>query len=143
MSRVGGGLKLNSITLLQKKAIRIISKAHYNAHTTPLFLENKILPFDKLITLHRLLFMHSIAYKYAPPTFNNSWIKNNARNVGHNLRNQDYFTLPAVQIESYRKFPFYALAHEWNNLGDNIFFYNVFQPTKVHPPSSLRWDESS
>ncbi len=23
------------------------------------------------------------------------------------------------------------------------FFYNVFQPTRVHPPSSLRWDKSS
>jgi hypothetical protein len=23
------------------------------------------------------------------------------------------------------------------------FFYNVFQPTKEHPPPSLRWDEGS
>jgi hypothetical protein len=111
---------INRIALLQKKAITIISKSGYNDHTTPLFLENKALPFDKLITLHRLLFMHSIAYEYAPPTFNNTWIRNNARNVGHDLRNQDYFTLPAVRIESYRKFPLYALANEWNKLGDNI-----------------------
>jgi hypothetical protein len=105
---------------LQKKAIRIISKADFNAHTPPLFLENKVLLFDKLIKLKRLLFMHSIAYEYAPSTFNNTWIRNNARNVGHDLRNQDFFTLPAVRIESFRKFPLYALANEWNNLGDNI-----------------------
>jgi hypothetical protein len=37
-----------------------------------------------------------------------------------NLRNQDYFTLPLVRTESYRKFPLYALANEWNKLGDNI-----------------------
>jgi hypothetical protein len=37
---------INRIILLQKKAIRIISKTHYNVHTTPLFLENKVLPFD-------------------------------------------------------------------------------------------------
>jgi hypothetical protein len=24
-----------------------------------------------------------------------------------------------------------------------IFFYNVFQPTREHPPSTLRWDEGS
>jgi hypothetical protein len=108
------------ILLLQKKAIRIISKAHYNAHTTPLFLENKIIPFDKLIKLHRLLFMHSIAYDYAPATFVNTWTKNNARNTGHDLRNHDYFTLPVVCIESFRKFPIYSLANEWNSLGDNI-----------------------
>jgi hypothetical protein len=28
-------------------------------------------------------------------------------------------------------------------LRDDIFFYIVFQPTKEHPPSSLRWDKSS
>jgi hypothetical protein len=110
----------NRILLLQKKAIRIISNSHYNAHTTPLFLEHKILPFDKLIKLHRLLFMHSIAYDYAPKTFENTWTKNNARNTGHDLRNHDYFTLPLVRIESFRKFPIYSLASEWNSLGDNI-----------------------
>ncbi len=64
--------------------------------------------------------MHSIAYEYAPATFENTWTKNNIRNTGHALRNQDYFTLPIVSIEFFRKFPIYSLAHEWNNLGDNI-----------------------
>jgi hypothetical protein len=111
---------INRISVLQKKAVRVISKANYNAHSTPLFLENKILPFDKLIKLHRLLFMHSIAYEYAPATFENTWTKNNTRDTGHVLRNQDYFTLPLVRIEFFRKFPIYSLANEWNNLGDNI-----------------------
>jgi hypothetical protein len=111
---------LNRIVTLQKKAIRIISKAHYNDHTTPLFLVNRILPFEKLIYLHRLLFMHAIAYDYAHPTFDNTWTKNNTRNIGHDLRNQDFFTLPNVRIESFRKFPLYALANEWNNLSENI-----------------------
>jgi hypothetical protein len=64
--------------------------------------------------------MHTIAYDYAPKTFANTWTKNNARNTGHDLRNQDYFTLPLVRIESFRKFPIYSLASEWNSLGDNI-----------------------
>ncbi len=63
--------------------------------------------------------MHSIAYDYAHPTFDNIWTKNNTRNTGHDLQNQDFFTLPIVQIESFRKFPLYALANEWNNLSDN------------------------
>jgi hypothetical protein len=46
--------------------------------------------------------------------------KNNFRNTDHNLRNQDFFTMPLVRIEWFRKFPVYALANEWNNLGDNI-----------------------
>ncbi len=64
--------------------------------------------------------MHSIAYEYAPVTFANTWTKNIIRNTGHDLRNQDFFTLPLVRIESFRKFPLYALANEWNNLGNNI-----------------------
>jgi hypothetical protein len=84
---------ITSIILLKKKAIRTISKAHYNAHTTPLLLANQVLPFDKLIMLHRLLVMHSIAYDNAPSTFENTLTKNNTRNTGHNLRNQDFFTI--------------------------------------------------
>jgi hypothetical protein len=64
--------------------------------------------------------MHSIAYEYAPVTFANMWAKNNTRNIGHDLRNQDFFSMQLVRIESFRKFPLYALASEWNKLGDNI-----------------------
>jgi hypothetical protein len=64
--------------------------------------------------------MHSVAYDYAPSTFENTWQKNMARNTGHNLRNQDFFIMPQVRIEFFRKFPLYALPSEWNNPGDNI-----------------------
>ncbi len=69
------------------------------------------------LSLHSSSF---IAYEYAPSTFENTWTKNNARNTGYDLRNQDFFTLPVVPIEAYSKFPIYSLANEWNNLGDNI-----------------------
>ncbi len=111
---------INRIAILQKKAIRTISNAQYNAHTNPLFLANRILPFEKLIVLNRLLFMHSIAYDFAPLTFENVWLKNAARNTGHDLRNQDFFLMPAIRIELYCKLPIYALASEWNNLDDSM-----------------------
>ncbi len=57
---------ITKILTMQKKAIRIVTNAPYNSHTNPLFLEINVLPFDKLITLNRLLFMHAIAYNYAP-----------------------------------------------------------------------------
>jgi hypothetical protein len=41
---------LTKILKLQKKAIRIICNANYNAHTGPLFYQSEILPFDKIIT---------------------------------------------------------------------------------------------
>jgi hypothetical protein len=111
---------INKLATLQKKAIRIITNSTYNAHTNPLFLDNKILPIDKLISLNKLLFMHSVAYNYAPPSFDNTWQRNVERNVGHDLRNQDFFILPPVRIESFRKFPIYSLPHEWNTLNDSF-----------------------
>ncbi len=111
---------ITRILIMQKKAIRTVTNAPYNAHTNPLFLELNVLPFDKLITLNRLLFMHAIAYNYAPKTFDNTWITNAERNIGHDLRNNDFFVMPQVRIELFRRFPLYALPHELNILGENI-----------------------
>ncbi len=111
---------INKILVLQKKAIRIMTMSSYSAHTGPLFLSNNILPFDKLLSFNKLMFMHSVGYNYSPPAFDNTWMINAERNTGHHLRNQDIFTLPNVRIEQFRKFPLYALPLEWNNLSDNI-----------------------
>ncbi len=111
---------INKILVMQRKAIRLISNSTYNAHTNPLFAENGVLPIDKLITLNRLLFMHAIAYNYAPQTFANTWLTNAEHNTGHDLRNADFFIMPQVRIDLFCRFPLYALPHEWNNLGDNI-----------------------
>ena len=50
----GWGQNLNSkycINLLQKKAMRIISFAHYDAHTLPIFAELNIVKLSDLISL--------------------------------------------------------------------------------------------
>ena len=58
---------LRKITVLQKKAIRIISNSNYNAHTKPIFNDLKILPFNNILYEQKMLFMHGIYNKYAPP----------------------------------------------------------------------------
>ena len=57
---------ISKIFLQQKKAIRIITKSSYNAHTAPLFERLDILPLDKVITHAKLTFMHSVYYGHAP-----------------------------------------------------------------------------
>ncbi len=57
----------NRIEKVQKKAIRIMTGSAYNAHTSPLFLQHEILPFDKLFLQSQLSFMHAVEYQYAPP----------------------------------------------------------------------------
>jgi hypothetical protein len=66
----------NQIKLIQKKAIRIITRSSYTAHTEPLFAQLQILPNELILKQAKLLFMHSIEYNYAPPSFRGIWTKN-------------------------------------------------------------------
>ena len=112
------------IQKMQKKAIRIITKAKINEHTGPLFKLCKILPFEQLCLQAKLLFMHSIHYNYAPNSFSNTFPTNQIRNIEHNLRNQNEFLLPGCRIEWFKKFPLYTFPLAWNNLGDIGFQFN-------------------
>ena len=57
---------LKPIETLQKKAIRIVFKLPYNAHTEPYFKSSKILPFQKLILYFNLQTMHSYVINLLP-----------------------------------------------------------------------------
>jgi hypothetical protein len=111
---------INRISILQKKSIRIITRSGPYAHTEDLFLTNRVLTFENIISMNKLLFMHSIAYNYAPPSFDNTWQKNDIRGTGYNLRNDDFFILPLARIELFRKSPLYALPLAWNTLPEHI-----------------------
>ena len=108
---------------LQKKAIRIITNSAYNAHTSPLFLQHKILPLDMIIKQSKLMFMHSVNYEYAPLSFREIWRKNNDRDFEVQLRNDDNFILPHPRCELFKKMPIFSLPDEWNNSG-NLKYYN-------------------
>jgi len=101
---------------VQKKALRMITNSTYNAHTTPLFLQHSILPFEKLILQSQLAFMHAVEYNYAPSSFNSVWTKNGERDPALNLRNANDYYLPIPRTETFKKSTFYALAAAWNNL---------------------------
>jgi len=113
---------ITRILLLQKKAIRIVSKAKYRDHTAPLFHSLNILPFDKIITMHKMTFMHSIHYEYAHSSFNNVWVKNISFERTYNLRNDDLYTLPAPKLESFKLFPLYTFPKIWNELSQSNTF---------------------
>jgi hypothetical protein len=109
---------------LQKKAIRIMTGSTYNAHTLPLFLDHKVLPFDKILKQGKLLFMHSIRYNYAPKSFSRTWTRNNNRPGNYNLRNDEQFAIPVPRIELFKRLPYHALPTEWNNSGNLQFYEN-------------------
>jgi len=115
---------LDKIATLQKKIIRIVTNSSYRAHSQPLFSQLKILPFFKLIEQSKLLFMHSIHFKYAPLTFKDTWLKNDSRNLSQQLRNSDQYIIPRPKTSSFTRFPLTSLPLSWNNAGDFKYHSN-------------------
>ena len=63
--------KLNHILLLQKKAVRICSKASFMAHSDPLFYRLKVLKVNDINTLFTGMFMFKYTKNALPSVFNN------------------------------------------------------------------------
>jgi len=106
---------LNKIFILQKKVIRIIMKANYNAHTTGLF---------KALNLLKLHDLYVYAYHVNLYTFEikNNLMPNNFQlilfncNEDHNLRNQGNVLQKYCRTMTRKKFITFAAVHIWNDL---------------------------
>jgi hypothetical protein len=68
--------------------------------------------------------MHAIEYSYTPESFSNIWTKNERREVGYELRNQNEYIIPNHRIELFKRIPLFSLPTEWNSAGDIIFHKN-------------------
>jgi hypothetical protein len=117
----------NRIKLIQKKAIRIVTNSSYTAHTSPLFAQLQILPYECIIRQAKLLFMHSVEHGYAPDSFSNIWTKNAVNQGQRPLRNAEDFMMPNPRTELFKRSPLYTLPLEWNNMDENK--YNHVRPT--------------
>jgi hypothetical protein len=112
----------NNIFNQQKKAIRIIHNAAYNAHTENLFKSSKILPLPKLTTFFQLQFMQQFSNGFLPNSFVNLWITREARREFENsgaprylLRNSDDLYLPPARLKTTEKAPFYIFPRLWDS----------------------------
>jgi hypothetical protein len=101
---------LTKLSLAQKKAIRTVCNAKYRDHTTPLFLQTKILPLKQLITYTQGLLTHSVFHKHSPPSLHNTWTTNYERNPDRALRDAQEIYIPLAINDQTSKLPFFALA---------------------------------
>jgi Reverse transcriptase (RNA-dependent DNA polymerase) len=115
---------LTKLFKAQKKAIRAICNANYNAHTTPLFINLGIMPLNHLIRYTQGLLTHSIVHKYSPLSLHNTWITNMDRNPDRILRDADELYIPIANSDQTKKLPFFALAVNWNRLPYDKFHAN-------------------
>ena len=105
----------------QKAAIRVITNSRYNQHTEPLFKCMKILSLPSLCEFFRLQFIQRYVQGLLPISFNNTWIKNDARRAENSamvLRNHADFYVPTSRLKSLEKFPLYSFPKSWENFTD-------------------------
>ena len=69
--------KINSIYILQKKALRICTGSQFLAHTDPIFYELKTLKVHDLNSLQSLIFMFKYTNNLLPRSFQNFFTLNN------------------------------------------------------------------
>ena len=113
---------INSLYLIQKKAIRTISNAKFNAHSLPLFESVNVLPLPELITFTKLQFMHSYVHNLLPSSFENVWPTNRQRRETEDqprLRSDQEIFQPFARTNLASNLPLVALPKLWNSFGDD------------------------
>ena len=110
---------IKPLVTLQKKAIRIINKSEFLAHTEPLFKTEGILPIKKLIDYNSYIFMFDYIHNKLPKTFDSTWLTND-RFRERELRNDNHFRIPHLRYRYLSNHPFVYYPQIWNALPDNI-----------------------
>ncbi len=88
------------IALLQKKADIFFSGNQFHAHTNPIFKEYEIFSYTSHFQYSKLLFRHSIVYKYCPKSLLDMWQNKTDRDKPHDLRNQGILNLHSLDQNS-------------------------------------------
>ena len=67
--------QVNSLSLLQKKIIRIMAFSPYLAHTAPIFIDLAILPFNKIFIDRISITMFKVEYELLPKSVTQMFTK--------------------------------------------------------------------
>jgi len=129
---------LRSLIMMQKLAVRIISRSKYNAHTQALFYSLGILPINDLITQQICHFMHALEYRYLPDSFFNFVVKNSdIANHDYPIRNGSGYYIPRIRSNFLKSFPFYSFPSNWNRLPEFLCNISSKQLFKMNLKTSL------
>ena len=110
---------LDKIQILQKRAIRIVSKSHYLSPSYPLFIKLQVLPLKQLIKLHTLLYMYKFQNAILPSIPNINFVSNSTIH-SYSTRQKNDLHLPNLH-STLAHHSFYTVGvKEWNCLNKDI-----------------------
>ena len=108
---------LESLVLLQKKAIRIISKVGYLDHTECLFKDHKMLAVPKIYDYNCVKFIFQLL--------------TNSDFHSHETRNKNLLRKPFVRLSRFKNSFLTKGMDIWNNLPDKIKTVKYFNSFKI------------
>ena len=131
-----GSTKTNSILILQKRALRLITNSHYRSHSDPLFSQLKTLKIHDIHTFQTAIFMYKYSRNQLPSVFDNFCIPNSNIHSYPTRRSSDYH-LENPRIVLAQK----SLKHHgpdvWNSLPDIIKQCDTISLFKKHLKDSI------
>ena len=112
-------LLLDSLFLIQKRAIRIVNNAGYLSHTNELFAKNKILKISDLFYYNVGIFMFKFSNGELPDVFSRMFTRNDAFH-NYPTRQHDAFHLPRTRTIFAKKTIMFTGPMFWNNLPQEL-----------------------
>ena len=110
---------LTKINIIQKKAVRTISKSSWRFPSAPLFRQLNILPLHELIAFNTLIFMYCVHYRLLPEKYCNMFFVNSELH-SYNTRQSHHFHQQKFRLTSSLNSISYTGVKEWNMLEDSI-----------------------
>ena len=106
---------LVSLVRMQKKAIRHVHNAGYNAHTAPLFLASRVLNYSDCVDFYRAVFVHGYINDLTPETFRGKF--QFIHQVGNDRnRSDDGKLFVPIHNRNVMKSPTWEAIKLWNTL---------------------------
>ena len=121
---------LNSLILLQKKSIRIISKVGFYEHTEPLFNEHKVLTVPKIYNYNCAKFIYQCYNSNTYSKFKDK-LKTNSEIHGYNTRSKNSLRQPPVRLHKFTHSFLYNGIDIWNGLPERVKTVNSFVSFKI------------
>ena len=104
---------LEPISVIQRKALRLVARASYNALSDVLFKHHNFLKYDNIIHLHQCIFMRQYSNKQLPASFTNMFKYLPLSQQVY--RHHDYFFVPQiVNMPNLNFFPTIQMLRTWN-----------------------------
>ena len=116
----GNSKSLSKLFTLQKKAIRIIMKKPYRAHTDPLFKSLNILKLHDLYKLNVCLFAHDYIYKKLPKSFIKFYPDPRGMSINTRQKSKNSLYIPRSRTNFTKDSAYHMIASTWNDLAADI-----------------------